>query len=331
MPAVSAVQRRARRRFLAGATGLLVLPGHLVRADETPTPITFLIPAPAGASTDRLGRIVADGLAAILGTEVLVDNIPGDSGVTGTNAIVTAAADGTVVGLAISSAIIGGKLLSRNAKFNPVDAFQWFAIFGTFPTAMIIPAQSPHRSAAEWLAAARQSPVPLVFASAGTGSAGHFAGAYLRLEQGANLVHRSLDSLNDGYALLGSGAIDTLFVGVPSALIEAPKSGHRIVAVTSATRVDVLPAVPSFGELWRQSFVAWIGLVAPKRIDGPTYSRLTSAVSVLLADPLYTDRMRATGMTFLGLNGRAALTFLEEEFLRNAKLLSTLNQEGRRI
>jgi tripartite-type tricarboxylate transporter receptor subunit TctC len=241
-----------------------------------------------------------------------------------------AATDGSVLGVAISSAIIGGKLLSRSAKFGPVDDFQWLAILGTFPNALVISAKSRYPNLASWLAASREAPSPWVYASIGTGSAGHLAGAYLRLEQGARLVHRSVESVAERYALLAEGKIDALFDGAPNAAVQAPQAGLRIVAVTSANRVADLLSVPSFGELWGRSFLVWIGLVAPKGLDDGSFARFATAIGVLLGEPRYAQSLRAAGLTVTGLTGRATISFLEAEFLRDAKLIAFLNEEGQR-
>ncbi|MEO8303260.1 MAG: tripartite tricarboxylate transporter substrate binding protein [Betaproteobacteria bacterium] len=290
----------------------------------------MIIPAIPGSSTDRVGRIVAETLARILELPVRVNNIAGDGGVAGTNAIAAAAGDGTVLGLGVSSAIIGGRLLSRGARFSPIDDFQWLAILATFPTAMVISRRSPYPDIAAWLASAREGPSTLVYASVETGSAGHLAGAYLRVAKGARLVHRVVQSSEDRYALLSDGTIDVLFDGVPNALIEAPRSGHRIVAVTSAARAPALPGMPSFGELYQQSFDVWIGLMMPKGLETPGYARLQSAVGVLLGDAAFIEGVRSAGASFVGLSGRGALAFLDAEILRYAKLIATLNQEGGR-
>jgi tripartite-type tricarboxylate transporter receptor subunit TctC len=329
MRAESAHQR-TRRRVVAGLAGLVAIASRRVRPQPANPVVTLIVPRVAGASADRLGRIVADGLAEILGGPVRIENIAGDAGVAGTNAIAAGAKDGTVLGVAISSAIIGGRLLSRGAKFNPVDDFQWLTILGTFPNALVISARSPHQNIEGWLEAARETPLPWVYASLGSGSAGHLAGAYLRLEQGARLVHRAVDSNEERYALLAEGKINALFEGGPNVVIQGPRPRYRILAVTSSVRHASLPAVPSFGELWGQSFVVWIALVAPKGIDASAYHRLASAVGVLVSDPRHADRLRAAGLTFMGLSGRGTITFLEAEFLRNAKLIATLNEEGQR-
>jgi tripartite-type tricarboxylate transporter receptor subunit TctC len=314
--------------------GLAALPWVINSADAqaaaSPGPITLIVPAPVGGSADQFGRIIADALGSIMEVPVRVENLAGNGGVTGTNAIAAAPHDGSVVGLAVNSAIIGGKLLSRSAQFNPAEDFAWLAVLGTYPNAMVVPAKSPWRTLDHWLADARRASAAMAFGTFGTGSAGHLAGSYLRLEENANLTHVTVETADQGYAWLGEGRLAVLFDGVPNAVAQGPRHGHRIVAVTSAARVPMLPDVPSFGELWRQSFVVWIGLIAPKGLAADAYVRLASAVGVLLAEPGRADAMRAAGLTYLGLSGRSALSFLETEFIHNAKLIAKLSNEGQR-
>jgi tripartite-type tricarboxylate transporter receptor subunit TctC len=330
MPADSLDHQRMRRRLLACLASLPLIPASRAQLPGSTAGITLIVPAFAGVSGDLLARIVAEALSRILEIPVRVENVGGDSGVIGTNAIAAGARDGTVLGLGMSSAMIGGRLLSRNAKFNPIDDFQWFTILGTYPAAMVIAANAPQRDIASWLAFAREAATPLTYASIGTGSAGHLAGGFLRMAQGARLAHRSVESPDERYALLAEGKIAALFDDVPNARIAAPRSGHRIIAVTSAARAPLLEDVPSFGELWQQSFDSWIGVVAPKGLENSAYFRLASAVGVLLGDTQFQDSMRAAGVSFLGLSGRGTLAFLDSEILRGAKLIALLNAEGMR-
>ena len=317
-----------RRRLLAAVAAAGFSPALFAQRDSAP--IKLIVPAPAGGSADALGRLVADVLSGILESPVRVENIPGDGGVVGTNAVVNAPRDGSVMGLAVSSALIGGRLLSRGAQFNPSEDFDWLAILGTYANAMIVGSRTNHTTLEQWLAAAKVAKTPLVYGSFGTGTAGHLAGAYLRIEHGANLSHVTVPSLDDGYAMLNDGRLDVLFDGVPNASVRMPRSGHRVLAVTSPGRAASLPDVPSFGELWQQSFVIWIGLFLPKGVPPPAYVRLASAVSVLLSEPRHADSMRAAGLTFMGLSGSGTRAFVEAEFVRSARLIARLNEEGRR-
>jgi tripartite-type tricarboxylate transporter receptor subunit TctC len=317
--------------MLVGLASLpLVLDHAVAQTAAARDRITLIVPSPVGGSSDQFGHLVADALSEIMEIPVRVENMPGNGGVTGTTAIAGAPRDGSVVGLALSTALIGGKLLSRSAQFNPSEDFVWLAILGTFPNAMLVSGKSPWRTLDHWLADARRATAPMAFGTFGTGSAGHLAGAYLRLEENASLAHVTVETPDEGYALLGEGRIAVLFDGVPSALVRAPRHGHRILAVTSAARVATLPDTPSFGELWRQSFVVWIGLIAPKDLEPDAYVRLASAVGVLVAEPRHGHAIRAAGLTYMGLAGSSAKAFLEAEFIRNAKLIAKLNEEGQR-
>jgi tripartite-type tricarboxylate transporter receptor subunit TctC len=319
---------RRRRRLLAALAAAGVAPA--LRAQGAPAAIKLVVPAPASGSADALGRLVADALSAILESQVRVENVPGDGGVTGTNLIATAPRDGSVIGVAVSSAVIGGKLLSRGAQFNPSEDFDWLTILGTYPNALIVSSRSNHTSLEQWLAAARSARTSLAFGSFGRGTAGHLAGAYLRLEHGARLTHVTVPTLDDGYAMLSDGRLDVLFDGVPNAVVKIPRSGHRIIAVTSAARVAALPDVPAFGEMWQESFVVWIGLVLPKGVPPAAYAKIASAVGVLLSEPRYADGMRAAGLAYMGLSGSGTRSFVESEMLRSAKLIARLNEEGGR-
>ncbi|MFO1312424.1 MAG: tripartite tricarboxylate transporter substrate binding protein [Burkholderiales bacterium] len=317
-----------RRALLAALAAAGVAPALL--AQDASASIRLIVPTSAGGSVDALARLVAGALSGIMEVPVRVENIPGDAGVTGTNAIARAPHDGSVIGMAVSSPMTGGKLLSRNARFNPIEDFDWLALLGTYANAMIVASRSNVTTFEQWLAAARAATTPLTFGTFGTGSPGHLAGAYLRLEHGANLRHVSLPVMDEGYAMLTNGRLDVLFDGVPNAMEELPRSGHRVVAVTSSARLPAFPDIPAFGEIFQQAFVVWIGLVLPKGVPPGAYAKLAGAVSVLLSDPRHAEAMRAAGVTFMGLSGAGTRAFVEAEFLRNARLIARLNDDGLR-
>ena len=160
-----------------------------------------------------------------------------------------------------------------------------------------------------------------------TGSAGHLAASFLRVEQGVPLTTRFVDTQVDGYALLTSGEVDVLFDGVPNATVELARTGHRAIAVTSARADPALPEVPAFGAMWPGvSYDIWLGLVAPKGLPEFVRTRLASAVGVLLLEPRHADALRAAGLSFIGIGGAAALAFVEDEVLRTARQVARLGE-----
>lgn len=329
--AASGWRARISRRRFAIATGLWPL-AFATRggAQVNPEPFTLIIPAPPGGSLDALGRLAADNLADLMGARVGVENVGGNGGVDGMNAIAAAPRDGSVLGIVTSSALIAGRLLSSRARYNPAEDFAWLTILGSFANALILSTRSNDTTFAGWLAHARSAATPLVYASFGTGTAGHLAGAYLRYHHGANLTHVTLASIDNGYAMLSEGHIDVLFDGVPNALVKVPRSGHRIVAVTSATRSAPLPDVPSFGEMFPESFTISIGLVLPNGVPPAVHVRFASAIGVLVSERRYIDGLRAAGVEFMGLSGSGTRAYVENEFLHVAKLIGRLNDEGMR-
>ena len=318
-----------RRRLWLAAAGALPF-AHRVRADR-PESIAFVNPGGVGGSADKIARVAADALAEILETKIVVSNMPGDGGTIGTRFIAGSKPDGYTLGLGISVPMIARQLLGPGTPYNPIEDFEWLAILGSYPNAVVVSARRPERSFAELMASARRAATPLNYGTYGIGSAGHMAGSFLRLEQSANVVHRPLEQPDDGYAQLASGQIDFLFDGVPNALEAVPIGGHRILAVTSAMRAPALPDTPAFGEMWpREYFVVWVGVVAPRGLSPEVYSRLAAAIGVMLLGSRYEQALRSTGMAYLGLNGAKARTFVDDEIVRTAKLIARLGAEGSR-
>lgn len=323
-------RRRLQRRRLC-LLGLGALPvARLVAAQALP-PISFIVPNAIGGSADRVARVAAGVLSELLDRRVDVINVTGGGGVTGTAMIAGKKPDGNTLGLAVSTPMIARQLLSPDATYNPIEDFEWLAIIGTYPNALVISARRPERTLDELLASARQATVPLTYGTFGVGTAGHMAGSFLRLEQRANIEHKPFERTEEGYAQLASGKLDILFDGVPNAIDVAPRDGHRIVAVTSAARVPSLPDIPAFGERWpRESFVVWVGVVAPRGLPPEVFSRLASAIGVMVLEPRHAQALRATGILYLGLNGSKAKAYVDDEIVRTARLVARLGGEGTR-
>ena len=302
-----------------------------VRAQTGSAPVRLIVPTPPGVSADKVGAIVAVQLSSILGRAIVVENSHAGGMVAGHSAIAAAPADGDTIGLVVSTALIGGRLLSRSARYNPTEDFTWLAILGSYTNAMVIPARDPARTLAEWIDAKRRAGRTLVAAAYGPGSAGHLAASFLRVEQGVPLAMRFVDTQADGYALLTAGEVDVLFDGVPNATVELPRTGHRAIAVTSARPDPALPGVPAFGATWPGvAYDIWLGLVAPKGLPEFARTRLASAVGVLLLEPRHADALRAAGLRFLGIGGAAAVAFVDDEVLRTARQISRLGETSSR-
>ncbi len=314
--------RTLRRATLALGVAALCGIRETVRADEAPA-IELIVPSPPGGSADEIARIVAVALAEIGGRHVGVVHVAGDGGVTGVNALAARAPDGRSLGIAVSTAVVSGKLLNRLARFDPIQDFDWLAILGAYPNALVIGSGSNATTLQEWVRFARRSPQAVRYGSFGRGSAGHLAGGFLRKTEGLDMQHVAVESLDDGYDMLGTGELDLLFDGVPNALVEVPRRRGRIVGVTSAQRAPGLPDTVAFGELWKdRSFEVWLGVFAPRGLSPADFSALAANLAVMCNEPKYADRYRQAGMRFIGIAGRAARDFIEADILRTARMIA---------
>ncbi len=326
VPTIPSLPRRTLLGFIVACASL----PRPARAQDRAA-ITLIVPNPQGGSTDEVARVVATALRDIGGTPVTLAYVVGNAGIDGTNAIAAAAADGRTLGIAVSTAIVAGKLLTRSARYDPLRDFDWLAIFGTYPNAMLIPASSPARTMAEWLDFARRAPTPLHCGTFGRGSAGHLAMGFLRKEEGANIEHVQVQSMDASYARLDDGTLDVLFDGVPNVVARLASGRYRALAVTSALRVTALPDIPAFGEIWKgRSFEVWVGMIAPKGLPVPIYSELAAQLGVLCNEAQYVERFRPAGIRFVGLTGKAAREFIEADFIRTARLVAEYSIEGDR-
>lgn len=324
MSGTSAARRASLRALL-----VLALAGRAGAQAVEASGITLVIPAPEGGTADRVGRRIAARLSEILEARIPVRNAPGLNGAVGTKAIKEAAPDGQTFGLAISTAMVASRLLSKaGVDYQPLEDFEWFAVIGSYPSALVIPGSDTVADFKAWIDRAQKASRPMTVGTFGAGSVGQLATAFLQLEQRASLVARPMESLSEGYRALTAGTLDALFDGASTAISEAPRTGNRILAVTGLQRVAALPQVPAFGEIWPgQAFTVWIGLVAPKGFPHAVYSRLAAAIGVLVLEPRHVEGMQSEGLSVIGVTGARARAYVEDDIVRMARLIARLPEQ----
>ncbi len=321
--------RRGVLRALAVAGAVAACP---VRAqssgDAKLGDVRLIVPYPEHGASDRLGRLLATFLERYLDTAVSVVNLPGMGGVTGMDAVATAAADGRTLGLAVSTPIVSATLLMRPRAYDVFRDFDWLGIVGTYANAMTVAADAPS-TLASWIEWARTQRRPLRYATAGTGTAAHFSGEFLRQTEGLDLVHEPFTIVADAYPKLDDRSIAVVFDGTSSAIDHQTRT-RRIIAVTSLKRHPRLPDVPALAETFPgQSFVVWAGLVAPPQVPAPLRARLGRAVAATLSDSLLRSRLVEQGVDVVALTGERAFDFVEQDFIRKAALLAKLPAAAR--
>ena len=275
----------ARRRTAIVRTTALALiaactvPASFVRAQESyPTrPVTMIVPFPPGGVADTVGRPVAEALGRLLGQPVVVENKAGAGGGVGMAQVAKARPDGYTLLLALSSVTIipeADKILERNPMYR-LDQLVPIARFTADPTVLVVRADSPWKTAREFMAYARSKPGALTFGSSGNYGTMHVPIEMLKQASGTFMVHVPYTGAGPAVVGLLSGQVDALATG-PSTIVQQVKAGRlRALAHWGEGRLAALPDVPSLKELgFPVGFSQWAGLFAPAGTPEPVLARL---------------------------------------------------------
>lgn len=294
--------KAARRRFLHLAASAAALPfaPHLAKAQAYPSrPVHLVVGFPPGGPTDIAARPMGQWLSERLGQQFVVENRPGAGSNIGTEMVVRAPADGHTLLLAYSANAINATLYD-NLSFNFIRDIAPVASISREATVMVVNPSFPAGTIPEFVAFAKANPGRINFASGGHGTPPHVVGELFKLMAGVNLTHvpyrGGAPAVND---LLG-GQVQVMFAS-PSISIEHVRAGRlRALAVTTATRSQALPDVPTVGE-FLPGFEAsvWLGIGAPRNTPAEIIDRLNKEINAALADPGIRSRFAGFGSTVL--------------------------------
>src|SRR5258707_7336626 len=237
-----------RRQFLHLAAGAVELPTmpRIARAPTYPSrPVRIIVPFPAGQATDTIARLMGQSLLERLGQPFVIENRTGAGGNIGTESVVRATPDGyTLVLVGLSTAM--NATLYKKLNFNFIRDMAPVASIGGAPYVMVINPSVPAKTVPEFIAYAKANPSKINMGSSGSGSVSHVFGERFKMMTGINLVHVPYRG-GFGPDLL-SGQVQVVF-GVLSSCIQYIRGGMlRALAVTTATRSDVLPDIPTLAE-----------------------------------------------------------------------------------
>jgi tripartite-type tricarboxylate transporter receptor subunit TctC len=265
----------------------LVLTSPAVRAQTYPSrPITLIVPFAAGGSNDVVGRAIGKKLTEAWGQPVVVENRPGAGGMIGTSAVAAAPPDGYTL-LLVSSTFTINPAIKKNMPFDTIRDFTPIAFIARSPLLLVASRQLPVKSASEMLDLARSRPGQITYASAGLGSINQIAAELIALSAGAKFMHvpykGGAPALND----LVGGHVDIYVSSLPQVLQLAREGQARALAVTSAKRTALLPAVPTLAEtgisgvdLW-----SWWGIVGPAGMPANVVNALNAEIGKMLTSP----------------------------------------------
>ena len=287
-----------RRIFLhlaAGAAALQAI-SRLAWAQAYPTrPVRLIVTTPAGGSPDIIARLIGQWLSERLGQPIVVDNRSGASGNIGTEIVVRAPPDGYTLLMALSANAINASVYD-NLPFNFIRDTAPVASIARIPLVMEVNPSVPASTVPEFITYARANPGKINMASSGNATPLHVAGELFKMMAGVDLVHVPYRGEALVLSDLISGQVQVLFGVMPASLGYIRAGKLRALAVTSATRQEALPDVPTVGE-FLPGFEArgWYGIVVPKATPTQIVEKLNQEINAALADPNMKKRLTDLG------------------------------------
>ena len=293
-------------------------------------PIRMIVPFAAAGIIDIVARAVGERLGGSLGQPVVVDNRGGASGVIGVEIAARAAPDGyTLLTGHIGTHAINASLYPK-LRYDPINDFAPITLAAMFPLGLFVHPAVPAQSVAELIALAKSKPGRVDYASAGSGSPTHMAGEMLKAMASVDIVHvpykGNAAALND---LMG-GRVHMFFSNLVTAMPHARSGRLRAIAVSTATRSQQAPELPTIAESGVPGYdmTNWLGMFAPAATPRAIVLRLNRDIAAVLNAPEMQERFRAQGVDLLSSTPEAFAAFIRAEL---AKWRKVVKESGAKV
>jgi tripartite-type tricarboxylate transporter receptor subunit TctC len=289
----------ARRRLLqlvGAATAASALTRRASALDYPTKPVRVIVPFAAGGSTDISGRLISQWLSERVGQQFIVENRPGGGTNIGTEAVVRAPPDGYTLLIPGATNAINATLYEK-LNFNFIRDIAPVASVVRSPLVMEVNSSFPAKNVPEFIAYAKANPGKINMASSGTGATPHMAGELFKFMAGVNMLHIPYRGDAPAITDLIGGQVQVYFGGLAAAIEHIRAGRLRALAVTTATRLDVLPEVPTLSEfLPGYEASSWYGVGAPRNTSVEIIDKLNKEINVGLADPKLITRFADLGL-----------------------------------
>jgi len=286
--------------------------------------ITLVVGYPPGGTGDFVARIVGAKLSEKFGRTVVVENRAGASGLIAAQYVAKAAPDGYMI-LVGQTPEIAVNPHFLNSGLDVDRELVPIALGGVVPLALVVPKASPYSAIAELLDAAR-SGKSILFASAGPGTPGHFAGELLRQYTHGNLTHVPYKGAGPALADLLGSHVDFYFPGFPGAVPYVKAGQMKMLAVTSPQRLPRAPDVPTVIEatgIKDFDLSLWAGFFAPLGTPNAIVAQLNAAINGVLAQPDTQARMADGGADIVPMSVDRFAGFIKSESTKYARIIAT--------
>lgn len=313
----------ATTAFLGGSSAALAQ-----GSEAWPTrTVKLIVPYAAGGYADTRARLIADSLGKVLGQPVIIDNRGGAGGVTGTDAIAKAN-DGHTFGFGSPGPLVTNPMLMKKMPYDAKTAFKPIILIEQAPLFLTTAPNQPFKSVQQLLAHARAKPGELTYGSSGVGGAHHLSGELLAYQTQTQLTHVPYKGGSLAATDLMGGHLAMMFEMGYSALPSIKAKKINALAVSSKTRLAVLPEVPTLDEAGVKGFESynWLGMIAPAGTPDAVVAKLNQAVNeALKTDKSLRQMIESSGGQIMGGTPQAYGKYLEAERAKWGPVIKNAN------
>jgi tripartite-type tricarboxylate transporter receptor subunit TctC len=274
------------RIFTGLALGLVATTSAFAAKPWPSKPLRLIVPFGPGGVADVTARIVAQGLAEKFGQPVVVENYPSAGGITGSAQFVRSDADGYTIFLVSNQNAVSPSLF-KSLPYDPVKQFTMVSMIGSFDLIMAVDQNSPYKSVADVVAAAKKSPDHFNIGTIGVGSTQNLAAELFRSSAGLTVPTVPFKSTGEVISALKGNSVQVMFETVPAVIGQIKANSMRILGVAAAKRNPLIPNVPTIAEAGVPGYIAvsWNGIAVPTGTPPEIVAKLNQTIHAVVADP----------------------------------------------
>jgi tripartite-type tricarboxylate transporter receptor subunit TctC len=318
--------RFARRQFLhalsgfaAGAAAGAALPRAASAQAYPARPVHMIVPFPGGSAPDIIARLAAQWLSERLGQQFVVENKPGAGSNIGTELVVKAPADGYTILLDVLTNVLNVSLY-RNLGFDFTRDVAPAAMIANAPYVILVTNALPAKSVPEFIAYGKAHPGKINMASGGIGTSSHIFGTLFMMMAGIDMVHVPYRT-NYMSDLIG-GQVQVVINPIPQSMEFVRAGKVRALAVTTKSRLDALPELPTADQFVPgYEAIGWYGIAAPKATPAAIVGKLNVAINTALAEPAAKARLADLGIEPMSMTPEQCTAFIAAEHEKWGKVI----------
>ncbi len=292
-------------------------------------PITLIVPYAAGGSVDVVARVVANKLAEKLGQNIVIENVAGAGGVTGTQRAARAEPDGYTLLFSVESTMAIAKLVQPHiVQYDSQKDFVPISLIGTSPLVLVGKKDLPANTIAELMVLLRANPGKYSYASSGVGTSLQVAGEMINIEGKVQMVHVPYRVGSQIVTDLMGNQIDLAVLPLVMALPSYRNGSIRIYGITEPERSSLAPDLPSLAEqpeLKKVSMTVWYGLFAPAKVDPAIVDRIYQGLAAALKEPDMIAKLADVNLLVVGSTPAEFAKFLADEISKFAVVVKAAN------